>query len=217
MNLGLAVETTTLHYGVAVFAEGKVLAHRTISRTDPSFESIGALAAAVLAGSGHTFGELTRLAVNNGPGSLTSVRAGVAYVNGLGFSLGCPIVAVDAFTLLAREVSDSLEEPVLVLRTAGGGNAYAGLFIAEAPPQYAHGPLDAVVPRLAGTLESVSCAGVFRDEARRLLTATRVKDTGVEVSSVLTLHALVTDPNRPSLAPVAVVSPLTDSSEVFRV
>jgi tRNA threonylcarbamoyladenosine biosynthesis protein TsaB len=191
-----------------------VLAHRTIRRDDPEFDSIGALAAAVLAGTGHAFGELTLLAVNNGPGNLTSVRAGIAYVNGLAFSVGCPVLAVDALTLLAREVSEHLDEPVLCLRNAGGGNVYAGLFTSDTPPVLAHGPLGSVLPRLAGGLESLSTAGIFRDEVRRLLTATRVKDTGVEVSGVLTLHAMITE--RPAPEPTHVVSPLTDSSEVFR-
>jgi tRNA threonylcarbamoyl adenosine modification protein YeaZ len=214
VNLGLAVETTSIYYGVAVFAGHEVLAHRTIRRDDPEFDSIGALAKAVLTGTGHAFGELTLLAVNAGPGNLTSVRAGIAYVNGLGFSVGCPIVAVDALTLLAREVDERLEEPVLCLRNAGGGNVYAGLFAADAAPVLAHGPLGSVVPRLAGGLESLSAAGIFRDEVRRLLSSTRVKDTGVEVSSVLTLHPLVTGPDAPR--PIRVASPLTDSSEVFR-
>ena len=78
----------------------------------------------------------------------------------------------------------------------------------------AHGPLGSVVPRLAGGLESLSTAGIFRNEVRRMLTSARVKDTGVEVSSVLTLHAMITE--RPAPEPVPVVSPLTDSSEVFR-
>jgi tRNA A37 threonylcarbamoyladenosine modification protein TsaB len=71
MTLGLAVETTTVHYGVAVFADRDVLAHRTIRRDGPDFGGIGDLAASVLAETGRPFGDLGLLAVDVGPGNLT--------------------------------------------------------------------------------------------------------------------------------------------------
>jgi tRNA threonylcarbamoyladenosine biosynthesis protein TsaB len=212
MTLSMAVETTTVTYGVAVFTGREVHAHRTVRRDDPAFDSIGALAAAVLADTGHAFTALGLLAVNAGPGNLTSVRAGIAYVNGLAFSVGAEVVSVDALTLLAREVSPELDEPVLCLRNAGTGHAYAGLFRAGQEPVLRHGQLDAVVRELAGSLPSLYVAGVFRAEARALLPDAVVKDSGTDTSSVLTLHDFVTTVDLPR-APFA--TPITDSSAVF--
>lgn len=208
----MAVESTTVRYGVAVFTGREVHAHRTVRRDDPAFDSVGALASAVLAETGHGFTDLGLLAVNTGPGNLTSVRAGVAYVNGLAFSVDADVVAADALTLLAREVSPELDEPVLCLRNAGTGNAYAALFRSGADPVFRHGRLDAVVRELAGSLPSLYCAGVFRAEARALLPDAVVKDTGVDTSSVLTLHDLVSTTELPT-APFA--TPTTDSSAVW--
>lgn len=212
MTLGMAVESTTVSYGVAVFTGREVHAHRTVRRDDPAFDSIGALAKAVLADAGHAFTDLGLLAVNTGPGNLTSVRAGVAYVNGLAFSVGADVVSADALTLLAREVSPELDEPVLCLRNAGTGNAYAALFRAGEPPVFRHGQLAAVVRELAGSLPSLYCAGVFRAEARSLLPDAVVKDSGVDTSSVLTLHDLVSTVELPK---AAFATPITDSSAVW--
>jgi tRNA threonylcarbamoyl adenosine modification protein YeaZ len=212
VTLGMAVESTTVTYGVAVFTGREIHAERTVRRDDPEFASIGALAETVLTDAGRTFTELGLLAVNAGPGNLTSVRAGVAYVNGLAFSVGAEVVSADALTLLAREVAPELDEPVLVLRNAGTGNAYAGLFRADADPVLRHGPLEAVVRELAGSLPSLYCAGVFREQARMLLPDATVKDTGIDTSSVLTLHDLVTTVDLPR---AAFATPITDSSVVF--
>jgi hypothetical protein len=142
------------------------------------------------------------------------VRAGISYVNGLAFSVGCPIVSVDSLSLLAREVQRT-EEPVLCLRNAGSGNVYAGLFVPGAAPVLRRGPLRSLVPELAAGLTALSVVGVFRDDVRALLPGCLVKDTGIDTAGVLTLHDLVTDPAGGAPAAVAVATPLTDSSAVF--
>lgn len=212
MTLSIAVETNAVRYGVAVFDGRDVLAHRTMARDTPEFVSIGALAAEVVAEAGRRFADLGLVAVDVGPGNLTSVRAGIAYANGLAFGVGCPVLPVDALSLLARAAVGRIEEPVLCLHKAGGGRVYAGLFAPGARPVLRHDPLATVVPELAGGLPAVSAVGLFRDEVRQLLPDTQVKDTGIDSFSVLTLHDLVTDPHGTPPEPVAVASPLTETS-----
>jgi hypothetical protein len=86
------------------------------------------------------------------------------------------------------------------------------LFRAGAVPVLRHGPLAAVVRELAGSLPSLYCAGVFREQARTLLSDSVVKDTGVDTSSVLTLHDLVTTVDLPK---TDFATPITDSSAAF--
>lgn len=215
MTLALAVETSSVQYGIAVFDGREVIAHRTIRRDDPEFASVGDLAAAVLGMAGRSFGELGLLAVDVGPGNLTSVRAGVAYVNGLAFSVGCPVVGIDSLRLLAHQAVGRTTRSAVCLRNAGSGNVYAGLFAPDAAPVLRCGPLDSVVPLLARGRSELLAVGAFRDEVRTLLPDTKVEDTGIDTASVLTLHDLMTDPAELVPEPALVTSPLTDSSLVF--
>jgi tRNA threonylcarbamoyl adenosine modification protein YeaZ len=214
MSLTVAIETSSINYGVAVSTRERLVAHRTVRRDTPGFVSIGVLAESVLTETGYGFSDIERLAVNIGPGNLGSVRAGVSYANGLAFSLQAPVFGADSLTLTALEVAEGAR-PVLCLRNAGGGNVYAGLFQDGRTVLMRHGPMRSVVPSIAGHLPEVSLAGAFRHEAGALLPDTAVKDTGVEFPSVLTLHKLVAaQPDETGFGPYA--SPLTDASEVFQ-
>jgi tRNA threonylcarbamoyladenosine biosynthesis protein TsaB len=214
MTLGMAVETTSTNYGVAVFDGAAVLAATTTSRADPRFESVAALAAAVLADAGRGFTELDLLAVDTGPGNLTSVRAGVAYVNGLAFSVDAEVVSVDGLTLAAHEIAAEPGEPVLVLRHAGGGAVCAGLF-GDGGPRFRRGPFAETVRELVGALPEVTVGGIFRDKVQDVLPAAVVKDSGLDSPSVLALHALVTGPAGTGLHRAPFATPTTEASPLF--
>ena len=214
MTLTLAVETSTISYGVALCGDRGVVAHQALRHDDPAFTGLGGLALTVLDSAGHTFADIDALTVDIGPGNLGSVRVGVAYVNGLAFSLDRPIFPADCLTLLARAARTSADQAVLCLRNAGSGNVYAGLFRDGEQPAWRHGPLDRVVPELADGLPEVLVAGSFRADAREALAGVAVKDTGVEHPSVLTLCELLLDTSG-DRKPVALASPLNDSSPLF--
>jgi tRNA threonylcarbamoyladenosine biosynthesis protein TsaB len=203
----LAIETSSIYYGAVLCTREKVLAHRTLRRDDPGFAGIGALVAQTLALAGATFQDVERLAVNAGPGNLGSIRAGVAYVNGLGFALGRPILAANSLELLALEVD---QPNVLALRNAGGGEVYAGIFPAG---KMRHGPLATVVPALAEGLPDLTVAGSFRQEAISALPGVSAKDSAVEYPDVLTLQRFLASASEGEW--VDVVSPINEGSAVF--
>jgi tRNA threonylcarbamoyladenosine biosynthesis protein TsaB len=238
----LAIETSSIEYGVALFTPDGLIVHRTLRRDDPSFGGIGELVAALLVSAGRQFRDLGRLAVDLGPGNLSSVRAGVAYANGLAFSLGIPIFGANSLDLLAIEASAKTDpaegsgSAVLCLRNAGGGDVYAGRYrggvrglpggAGEADVALRRGPLTSVVTALvggpggAGGLSRVLVAGSFRREVAALLPdvapGVMVIDTGIEVPPVLALCRLATSAGDAPADLVGVASPLTDSSPVFR-
>jgi tRNA threonylcarbamoyladenosine biosynthesis protein TsaB len=242
VSLTLAIETSSIEYGVALFTPDALIAHRTLRRDDPSFRGIGELAAELLTAAGRRIRDVERLAVDLGPGNLSSVRAGVAYVNGLAFSLGIPIFGVSSLDLLAVEASEKADpaegsgSAVLCLRNAGGGDVYAGRYRGgfrgqpgEVDVQLRRGPLAAVVMAMvgdpdgaggAGGLSRVLVAGSFRGEVAALLAEVApgvvVIDTGIEVPPVLALCRLATAADGTPADMVGVASPLTDSSPVFR-
>jgi tRNA threonylcarbamoyl adenosine modification protein YeaZ len=222
VSLTLAIETSSPAYAAAIGTPGRVLVHRSARRDSPSFRGIGDLVASSLAEIGAGFADIGQLAVDIGPGSLSSVRAAVAYVNGLAFSLDVMIFCASSLELLAVASADPDGGAVLCVRNAGAGHIYAGLFGPGAAPCLRYGPLEPTVKSLAGELEQVSVAGALRDQVAGALGGTEVRDTGAEFPDVLTLYELAgsdqlagtgAGPGRP-LVPLA--SPLTEASAVFR-
>jgi tRNA threonylcarbamoyladenosine biosynthesis protein TsaB len=80
--------------------------------------------------------DISRIAVNIGPGSFTGVRVGVSAARGFGLALSCPVIGISGFEALASEVqdSDSAIQPVLIAFSAYRGDLYAQGFGADGKP-----------------------------------------------------------------------------------
>ncbi|HEX8629714.1 MAG TPA: tRNA (adenosine(37)-N6)-threonylcarbamoyltransferase complex dimerization subunit type 1 TsaB [Catenuloplanes sp.] len=220
MSVTLVVETSSPSYGAAVSRSGELLAHETVRRGGPAFHSVGHLVASCLETAGMRFADLDSLAVDCGPGNLNSVRAGVAYVNGLAFSLGKPVFAAGSLEVLAvQAAAEAPHLPVLCVRRTQGGVVFAGLYPAgftgpvagDHPPVLRTGPLAETVSALVSGVTEFTVAGPCRGELKELLPDRRVHDSGVEFPSVLALHQLLAARGaRAVFAPFAV--PRTDLS-----
>ena len=200
MTRTLAIETSSVSYGVAVGTSGPggvVVAERTLRRDDPTFTGLADLVASVVE---DDFAAIDAVAVDIGPGNLASVRSGVAYANGLAFSLGRPILVASSLALLALEAGD---DATLCLRDAGSGRVYARF-----DGVLRHGPFEPVVLSLVGDRPAISVAGVHRAKVAALLPGVAVKDTGIDAPQVTTL--LAADKVR-----VDAASPLTEASPEF--
>jgi tRNA threonylcarbamoyl adenosine modification protein YeaZ len=214
MRLVLALEASGGTYAVAVGAGGRPRAQRVSRRDDPMFAGLGDLVERTLAAAGVTFSDIATIAVDVGPGSLSSIRAAVAYANGLAFSLGAVIFPVSSLELICRQAHSARRGPLLCLRKGEGGNAYAGLFASGGATQMRYGQRSVIVPAMAGDLDRVWVAGAYRDEVAGLLPGVTVADTGVENPDVATLYqaaAADADPGR--LVPAA--SPVNEGSKIF--
>jgi len=196
----LAIETSSVTYGVAIGVDGQVVAQRTLRRDDPAFTGLADLVASVVNDAVVDFAGVDAVAVDIGPGNLASVRSGVAYANGLAFSLGKPMLVASSLDLLALEAGDG---PVLCLRDAGSGRVYAWL-----DGELRHGPFEPVVLSLVGGRTAIAVAGVHRAKVAALLPGVAVKDTGIDAPQVSTLLAA-------SPRAVDVASPLTEASPEF--
>ena len=215
MRLVLALEASSMTYAVAVGAGERPDVQRASHRDDPAFTVFGAFVAETLTTAGATFGDIGMIAVDAGPGGLSSIRAAVAYANGLAFGLGVKIFPISSLELMAIEARQAHPGPVLTVKRGQGGNTYAGLFAGSETAEMRHGPPGSVVPALAADLDTVYVAGTSRDHAADLLPGVTVVDTGIAEADVTVLYqaarAALADPDR--LVPEATA--LNEASPIF--
>ncbi len=216
MTLVVALDTSSRTYAVAVGSGDLPAAERRSSRRDdPAFAGLGDMTARALSDAGAAFGDVTAIGVDIGPGGLSSIRAAVAYANGLAFSLGVKILPVSSLELMAVEARRTHREPVLCLKRGQAGNVYAGLFVNGENTELRHGPPASVVPAIAGDLDRLCLAGAATGDTASLLPGVTVVDTGITDADVTVLYqvtvAALADPERL----VSTATPLNEASRVF--
>lgn len=214
-RLVLALEASSRTYAVAVGAGELPRAQAASHRDDLAFAGLGELVAGVLASAGATFNDIGTIGVDVGPGGLASIRAAVAYANGLAFSLGVKIFPISSLELMAIAALYTHPGPLLVMKRGLGGTTYAALFVDGEITETRHGPPTSVVPPMAGCLARVRLAGASRDDVAGLLAGVAVTDSGITDADVVVLYqaarAAMADPER--LVPVA--SPVNEASRIF--
>jgi tRNA threonylcarbamoyl adenosine modification protein YeaZ len=215
MRLVLALEASSPAYAVAVGAAGQPQAHLTSRRDDPGYAGWGDLVARTMAAAGATFTDVGLLALDVGPGGLTSIRSAVAYANGLAFSLGVPIFPVSSLELMAIAAQPDHPGPFLCLKRGQGGTVYAGLYRGGELTEMRHGEPEGVLPGLAGGLSQVCVAGAAAADVAPLLPGVTVLDAGIAEADVLVLYqaGLAASPGSGRLVPVA--SPINEASKIL--
>ncbi|MBN2798751.1 MAG: tRNA (adenosine(37)-N6)-threonylcarbamoyltransferase complex dimerization subunit type 1 TsaB [Deltaproteobacteria bacterium] len=123
-----AIDTTGPVIGVALLAEGRVLARSERVRKGaealliPWLQALCQQAEVPLA-------SLDGVAVSHGPGAFTGLRVGLATAAGLAQGLGVPLWSTSSLDSRARRVRG--EGQVLALIDARKGKAYAALYAAD--------------------------------------------------------------------------------------
>jgi tRNA threonylcarbamoyladenosine biosynthesis protein TsaB len=211
VELTLAIETSSASYGVALFDDtGATRGATTVRRTDPAFVNIAELVAACLRDAGLDFDAVGRVCVDLGPGNLGSVRAGVAYANGLGFSLGIPVVGVDSLRLLALTAAP--DATVLCVRTSASGHVYAALFTPDGSATYRHGPHQETVLSLADGHDDLVLAGTLIKQTQQFLGDRPGRDSGIEAPDVAVQQRAIAAGHHIAANPA---SPITEASALF--
>lgn len=130
----LGIETSTRRVGVAVLAEGRILAeaHADV----PS--GLMSLIARALREATVPLRAVSALAVSVGPGSFTGLRVGVTTVKGLAIATGIPAVGIPTLQVLAANLPGEARAVCAVV-DARRGQVYGAVF------QDGRGPLDEAV------------------------------------------------------------------------
>lgn len=114
----LALNTAQSTHELALLDGDKLLVERRWVNAKEDVEKLIPTVQEMLDEVGATKKDLTELVVVRGPGSFTSVRVGIAFMNALAEGLHAKLYALDTFELLARKAATT--DPLLVVLHAGG-------------------------------------------------------------------------------------------------
>lgn len=214
--LTLAVETCTARYGVALGRGRHVLFDSLRDLGAEAGRDLGDLVRRGLARLDASAADIGAIAVDIGPGSLGSLRDGVAFAHGLAYARALPLYAFTSFELVGHAAGASAARPALCTRRANEGLAYAGVFDGARILAMRHGPLGDIVPALAVGGRAFVAAGSFRAETPALAPHADVVVSAVETPSAATMLALGLDGRSAHDALATPALPLTESAEIFR-
>lgn len=187
MNITLCIESSALPYSVVLGNESGTLFNSLDDAQLHDIKDVGILTEHALHTAGIAAQALTGIVINQGPGGTSSIRAGVAFANSLGYSLRIPVFAVNAFELMGFAAWQQYRCPVLVTVKSVKGNAYAGWFADGQLMDTRYGLMAEVVQALVADTAEFAVAGAHRTEVAALFPSASVHDTGRKFGVATTL------------------------------
>ncbi|WP_461108114.1 tRNA (adenosine(37)-N6)-threonylcarbamoyltransferase complex dimerization subunit type 1 TsaB [Spirosoma koreense] len=101
---------------------------------------------------------ITGIVVDIGPGGTSSVRTGVAFANGLAYSLHVPILPVSAFEMIGIEAYEQFRRPVVTVIPSIKGNVYLGIYDGQSVTTH-YGPIADLAALIDNEFTSIAIAG----------------------------------------------------------
>ncbi len=124
----LGIETASVMGGVAlVSAGGELLGEITLRNHESHSERMLPALEWLLATLGRSLRDCAAVAVSQGPGSFTGLRAGIATAKGLAFSLGVPLYGIPTLAALAANAPPGTS-PVCAVLNARRGEVFRAYF-----------------------------------------------------------------------------------------
>lgn len=139
-KINLCIESSALPYGIVLSSGENILFDATEHAELRDLKDVPALTQHALHAVDRKAGDLESIIVNHGPGGTSAIRAGVAFVNSLAYSLGIPVIAVNTFELLGEPLARQYSCPTLVTVKSIRGNAYVGWYADGAVRKTLYGP-----------------------------------------------------------------------------
>src|SRR5690242_245093 len=180
MSLLLAVESSSNVYRVVIGRDRGVVFDSTIDNCEASLQTLGGLLSCGLEKLNAQASEIEGVAIDDGPGSLTFVRAGISFVNALAFSLKVNIYPFNWFEIIAAQTKSATNLPVLCAVPAANENAYVGLIRGASVEIMRFGPLQKAVADVAAGISEAAVMGRIRHRFASLLNGVKIVDTGIE-------------------------------------
>jgi tRNA threonylcarbamoyladenosine biosynthesis protein TsaB len=143
---------TSGRVGCVAVAEGEALrGQRRLDEARRHARDLAPATAALLAEQGWRPRDLDGILISRGPGSYTGLRVGLASAQALAYAIGCAVVAVDTFDILARQALPEVAS-LAVLADAQQDHLYVQWFTSQPGEAcQAEGPLQVLLtPEFVG-------------------------------------------------------------------
>jgi tRNA threonylcarbamoyl adenosine modification protein YeaZ len=180
MSLALVVETSSSPFGVVIGTERFCLFDSITDASLHDCRNISYLVELGLSVTNKSVNEIDFVAVNIGPGGLSSVRSGVAFANALAFGLRIPVCPFTSFELIGYEVWQKYGLPIICTARATKGNAYIGLYNNNKITNLRFGLLENIIQELADEMDDFVVAGYHREFIKEKLPDSRIIDSGIQ-------------------------------------
>ena len=215
MSLVLVIDTASSPFSVAL-GNGTALLFDSAEHAEAGPQKdLSLLVDRGLAAVGRAIDQIGHIAVDIGPGGLSSVRTGVAFANALSFGLGKPLLPYFSFELMGFEAQKIQPLPVLCTANASGDNAYAGLYDRGSLGNLRFGPLETLVREAVSGLAAFQVAGYHRTEILEMFGPSGARDSGVRrgrAGTFFEMRGARTEPMAPVFQPL---TPINEQSEIF--
>ena len=113
----------------------------------------------LLADAGQELASLSHIAVNTGPGGLSSTRCGIAFANALSFGLGVPALGIGRFDVLNAVAAERTKGPVLCIQSGLDGKGYVAISRNGVLTERFHGDVRSWAKRHADALQGAAVFG----------------------------------------------------------
>ena len=144
----LALDTATEVCGLALWADGQVQAHRSITQGLTHTKVLIQALQELFQETGTQVAQVDGWVVTQGPGSFTGLRIGISAIKGLALATGKPLVGVSTLSVLAHQaLAPTQASWICPMIDARRQQVYWSLF------QRRGGDLVPVLPERAGTVE----------------------------------------------------------------
>ncbi|MDZ7876688.1 MAG: hypothetical protein U5L45_03415 [Saprospiraceae bacterium] len=178
MSLILAISTSSTLFEVMIGDNSTVLFNDAYVLSITDKKDISVLVAESLAKMNLTPQDIKSIIVDVGPGGTSLVRTGVAFGNGLAYSLGIPICPVLSVELVGIEVWEKYVLPVVITVKSVKDSAYVALYDGKLKTvQY--GIMTEVVGNLIANCQEFVVAGAHRAQIITAFPDKKIHDSGV--------------------------------------
>lgn len=215
MTFALAIETSSSPFGVIFGQDKKVLFNSLEDASLRDSRDIPWLVERGLEAIKGRVNDIGAIAVNIGPGGLSSVRSGVAFANALGFGLTIPVFPFTSFDLMGFEAWRQFQLPVLCTARATYGKAYVGLYDQGVLQAMQFGILEEITPKIIGALREFVVVGHVRSALQRLIPDSKIHDSGIQSARAEILLDRIPDTARWKNTKTDGVLPIHEYSTVF--
>ena len=107
--------------------------------------------------------EISNIIVDIGPGGTSRVRTGIAFANGIAYTLNIPICPVSSMELAGIDAWDKYQLPVISSVKSIKENAYIGFYNNQQLISIEYGKIENIVPSMVNDIDKFVIVGFHRD------------------------------------------------------